>query len=320
MSDMFAATPHSRPTRRRTLLSETVRRPWRIRTAACLLAGCGLALPTTRLAAQQQWAPVPSAAVVAEAPPRPHSGHPLPEQISCDAERFRKPRRRSASQPALGRTHQCRADGRGRSVHRRRRAIQPERAVDHRPGSGQHHAHALVRQQPSAVDLPGQHGSRPQRRRASPARLQQARTEAGDPLPEQQGLPDSLLRQARGEGAGPRHGGGGQHPADHPRRSRRDAAGVGRIRREANAQPAAAGQPATRDNQGGRIGRPGRDRYREPAGGPRRVPGDAPRADCRARPLAAPQHGRQPDQRALRSPAHRAANPQYTPAVARGDL
>src|SRR3984885_3714069 len=83
MSDMFAATPHSRPTRRRTLLSETVRRPWRIRTAACLLAGCGLALPTTRLAAQQQWAPVPSAAVVAEVPPRPHSGHPLPEQISA---------------------------------------------------------------------------------------------------------------------------------------------------------------------------------------------------------------------------------------------
>jgi pilus assembly protein CpaC len=50
-----------------------------------LLAGCGLALPTTRLVAQQQWAPVPPApaAVVAEAPPRPHANHPLPEQISA---------------------------------------------------------------------------------------------------------------------------------------------------------------------------------------------------------------------------------------------
>ncbi len=62
-----------------------MRRPWRTRTAACLLAGCGLALPTARLAAQQQWAPVPPApaAVVAEAPPRLHSGRSLPEQISA---------------------------------------------------------------------------------------------------------------------------------------------------------------------------------------------------------------------------------------------
>jgi pilus assembly protein CpaC len=67
---------------------------WRLPAAACLLAGCGIALSGGPLLGQQ-WNAVPPAvphygsdlppapATVASAAGQPHNGHPLPEQISA---------------------------------------------------------------------------------------------------------------------------------------------------------------------------------------------------------------------------------------------
>jgi pilus assembly protein CpaC len=90
MSELFAGHPHTALDSLRQSLPQPVGRgTWRWRTAAALLAGCGVAL-TASSAIAQQWnavppaaVPVPPAPVVAEVAAGPQAGRPLPEQISA---------------------------------------------------------------------------------------------------------------------------------------------------------------------------------------------------------------------------------------------